>query len=104
MFYIDITLLGIVSIVMMVLWVVLVCLGKEKAFAIFAIAHGLLYIDCFFLKNHFNFEIAGILLAISAMVAIFRFVKKKKVQLTKQLAMYLLISAVPVFLLVLVSV
>lgn len=104
MFYVDFTLLGIVSIVLTVLWALLMCLGKEKVFALFAVAHGLLYIDCFVLQNHFNFAIAGIMLAISSLVAIIKLVRNKKVQFSKQLAMYLLISAVPVFLLVLVSI
>lgn len=104
MFYIDFTVLGIVSIVLMALWAVLVCLGKNKAFALFAVAHGLLYVDYLALGNHYNFEIAGIMLAISAAAAIFKWIRNKKVQYSKQLAMYLLISAVPVFLLLLVSV
>ena len=104
MFYMDFTWAAILSLVLMVLWAVLVCLGKEKVFALFAIAHGLLYMDCFVLQNHFHFEIAGIMLAISVVAALIKWLHSKKINWSKQLAMYLLISAVPVFLLVLVSI
>lgn len=104
MFYVDFTVLAIVSLVLMALWAVLVCLGKKKVFALFAVAHSLLYIDCFVLRNHFDFEIAGIMLAVSAVAAIIKLLQHKKVRYSKQLAMYLLISAVPVFLYLLVSI
>ena len=100
--FIDFTVLAIVSVVLMVLWAVLVCLGKQKVFALFAVAHVLLYVDCFALQNHFNFEFAGIMLAISIVAAIIKLLQHKKVRYSKQLAMYLLISAVPVFLFALV--
>ncbi len=96
------TFLSIVSLVLMVLWAVLLCLGKKKVFAIFAAAHALLYVDCFILRNHFHFEVAGMMLAISAVVAVIRLLRYKKVSYSKQLAMYLLISAVPAFLYLLV--
>lgn len=101
--FVEFTLLGIISLVLMVSWAVLVCLGKKKVFAAFAVAHGLLYIDCLVLQNHFNFTVVGILLAISAVVAAIKLLQNKKVSYSKQLAMYILISAVPVFLLALVS-
>lgn len=103
MFYIDFTVLAILSAVLMALWALLVCLGKKKAFFLFALAHVLLYVDCFALGNHFNFEFAGILLAISAVVATIQLLRYKKINWSKQLAMYLLISAVPVLLLAMVS-
>ncbi len=100
--YIDFTLLAIVSLVLTALWVVLVCLGKKKVFALFAVAHSLLYVDYLALGNHYNFEIAGIMLAISAVAAIIKLLQHKKVRYSKQLAMYLLISAVPAALYILV--
>lgn len=101
--FVEFTVLAIVSVVLTALWAVLVCLGKKKVFALFAVAHSLLYIDCFALRNHFNVEMAGIMLAISAVAAIVKLLQNKKVCWSKQLAMYLLISAVPVFLFALVS-
>ena len=100
--FIDFTVLAVVSVVLTVLWAVLLCAGKKKVFALFAVAHGLLYVDCFVLWNHFNFEIAGIMLAISAVVAIVKLLQHKKVCYSKELAMYLLISAVPAILFILV--
>ncbi|MBR2937350.1 MAG: hypothetical protein IKB80_02505 [Oscillospiraceae bacterium] len=102
--FVDFTLLAIVSLVLMALWAVLLCLGKKKVFALFAVAHCLLYIDCFVLQNHFNFAIAGIMLAISAVAAVIKLLQHKKIRYSKALAMYLLISAVPVFLYLLVSI
>ena len=104
MFYIDFTLLAILSLVLMVLWAVLVCLGKKKVFALFAIAHGLLYIDYIALQNHLNFEIAGIMLAISVVAALIKWLSGKTAKWSKELGMYILISAVPVALFLLVSI
>ncbi len=102
--FIDFTVLAIVSLALMALWALLVCIGKKKVFALFAAAHLLLYVDYLALGNHYNFEIAGIMLAISAVAAIIQLLRHKRVRYSKQLAMYLLISAVPVFLYLLVSV
>ena len=106
MFYINFTLLTVISLVLMVLWAVLVCLGKKKVFGLFAIAHSLLYIDCLVLRNGFDFGITGIMLAICVVAALIKWLPSKKISWSKQLAMYLLISAVPVllYLLVLVSI
>lgn len=100
--WMNMTGLGVVSVVLIALWGILLCRGKERVFALFALAHGLLYIDCFVLQNHFNFEVALILLAVSAVVAVIKWVQQKKVQLSKELAMYILISAVPLVLYILV--
>ena len=102
MFYITFTLLAVVSLVLMVLWAVLVCMGKAKMFALFAIAHSLLYIDCLVLRNGFDFGVTGIMLAISVVAALVQWLRHKKINWSKQLAMYLLISSVPVMLYLLV--
>ncbi len=103
MFYVDFTVLAILSAVLTALWALLVCLGKKKVFFLFALAHILLYVDCLALGNHFNFEFAGVMLAISAVAAIIQLLRYKKISWSKQLALYLLISAVPVLLLAMVS-
>ena len=100
--FIDFTLLSILSMVLIVLWAILLCVGKKKVFTLFAVAHCLLYIDCFVLQNHFNFEIAAMMLAVSALVAAIQLIRYKKIHFSKELAMYLLISAVPAILFVLV--
>lgn len=103
MFWINnITILGWVSLLLMALWVLGIFLKKKWAFALFAIAHSLLYIDCFLLKNHFHFELAFIMLGISALVGIIQWIRLKKFTFSKQLAIYLLISAVPALLFILV--
>ncbi len=100
--FIDFTLLSILSLVLIVLWAILLCVGKKKVFALFAVAHSLLYIDCFVLQNHFNFEIAAMMLAVSALVAVIRLIRYKKVCFSKQLAVYLFLSAIPAFLFLLI--
>ena len=100
--WINFTALGLVSLALIVLWAVLLCAGKKRVFALFAVAHSLLYIDCFALQNHFNFEIATIMLAVSALAAVIQLIRYKKVHFSKELALYLLISAVPAILFILV--
>ena len=99
--FIEITGLGIVSLLLTALWVLLVFLKKKWAFALFAIAHSLLYVDCFLLQNHFNLEFAMIILGVSALVGGIRWFRFKRFVFSKLLAMYLLISAIPVLLLIL---
>lgn len=98
----DVSLLSVISVVLMLLWGVLLCLGKKWVFALFAIAHSLLYVDCLVLQNHYNFEVAAIMVGLSAVVAAIRWAQLKKVCFSKKLAMYLLISVVPAMLYILV--
>lgn len=99
MFWIsNITVLGWVSLLLMALWALGIFLKKKWAFALFAIAHSLLYIDCFLLQNHYHFELAAVMVGISALVGIIQWIRLKKFAFSKQLAMYLLISAVPALL------
>lgn len=100
--FIEVTGLGIVSLLLIALWVLLVFLKKKWAFGLFAVAHILLYVDCFLLQNHFNFEFALIILGVSALVGGIRWFRFKKFAFSKQLAMYLLISAIPALLFILV--
>ena len=99
--FIKVTGLGIVSLLLIALWVLLIFWKKKWAFALFAIAHGLLYVDCLVLQNHFNFEFVLIMLGVSAAVGVIQWLRYKKITFSKQLAMYLLISAVPALLFVL---
>ncbi len=98
----DMTLLGGISVALTVLWAVCLCLGRKWAFALFAVAHCLLYVDCFALQNHYNFEVAAIMVGISAVAAVIRWAQLKKACFSKKLAIYLLISAVPAMLYLLV--
>ena len=103
--YIEFTWLSIASVLLTVLWAGLRFAGKKKAVVLYVLAYLLLYVDHFVLKKHFNFEIVGMLLGITAIVAVVQFFRfKKKVQPSKELAIYTLLSVVHGLLYLLVSV
>ena len=81
----NVTLLNVISVALTVLWAVCLCLGRKRAFALFAVAHCLLYVDCFVLQNHYNFEAAAMMLGISAVVAAIRWAQLKKVCFSTQM-------------------
>lgn len=105
MLHIDWTLLCVIAALLMVLWGVLRILGKKKSVALFVLAYLLVYVDYLVMNNHFNFEFIGILIAIAAIVAVVQFFRnKKKIQPSKELAIYIFLSAVHGLLYLLVSV
>ena len=105
MLYIDFTWLSIVSVVLTVLWAGLRLFGKKKSMVLFMLAYLLLYVDYLALKNHFNFEVVGMMLGITAIVAVVQYFRnKKKVQPSKELAAYAFMSIVHGLLYLLVSV
>lgn len=104
-FYINFTWLTIVSVLLAVLWAGLRIAGKKKSVILFGLAYLLLYVDYLALKEHFNFEVVGIILGITAVVAVVQFFRnKKKVQPSKELAVYGFLSIVHGLLYLLVSV
>ena len=105
MLYFNFTWLTILAVVLMVLWAGFRLFGKKKSVVLFLAAYLLLYVDYLALKNHFNFEIVGILLAVTAIVAVVQFFRyKRKIQPSKELAIYGLMSVVHGLLYLLVSV
>ena len=105
MFYIEFTWLTIVSVILTVLWAGLRMAGKKKSVALFVLAYALLYADYFALKEHFNFEVVGIMLVIAALVAVVQFFRNgKKIQPSKELAVCVMLSVVHGMLYLLVSV
>ena len=93
--WMNVTGMGVVSLLLTALWVLGIFREKSWAFTLFSLAHSLLYIDCFLLRNHFNFDIAFVILGVSALLGIIQWIRFRKIIFSKQLAMYLLISAVP---------
>ena len=95
MFYIKFTWLSTLSVVLTILWAGLRFAGKKKSIAMFILAYLLLYVDYFFLKEHFNFEVVGIMLGVTAIVGVVQYFRnKKKVQPSKELAVYAFLSIV----------
>lgn len=104
MLHIEFTGLSIAAAALMVLWAILRSIGK-KPVALFVLAYLMLYVDYLALKNHFNFEFVGIFIAIAAIVAVVQFFRNgKKVQPSKELAIYVCLSAIHGLLYLLVSV
>lgn len=105
MFYIEFTGLSIAAATLMILWAILHILGKKKSVVLFVLAYLMLYVDYLALKNHFNFEFVGILIAIAAVVAVVQFFRnQKKVQPSKELAVYVCLSVIHGLLYLLVSI
>ena len=105
MLYFDFTWLTILAVVLMVLWAGLRIAGKKKSIVLFGLAYLLLYVDYLALKNHFNFEVVGLLLGVTAVVGIVQFFRyKRKIQPSKELAIYIFLSIVHGLLYLLVSV
>ena len=105
MFYFNFTWLTIVSVVLTVLWAGLRIAGKKKSIVLFLLAYLLLYVDFFALKNHFNFDVVLVMLGIAAVVAVVQYFRyKRKVQPSKELAIYVFLSVVHGLLYLLVSV
>ena len=105
MLHIDLTWLSIASAALMVLWAILRMLGKKKAVILYVLAYLLLYVDYLALKNHFNFEFIGIMIAIAVIVAAVQFFRnKKKVQPSKELAIYIFLASFHGLLYLLVSI
>jgi len=103
--HISLTWLSIASLILMVLWAILRPQGKRKTVVLYVLAYLLLYVDYLVLKNHFNFEFVGIMIAIAAIVAVVQYFRnKRKVQPSKELAIYIFLSAFHGLLYLLVSV
>ena len=95
MFYFNFTWLTILSVILMVLWAGFRLFGKKKSVVLFLLAYLLLYVDFLALKKHFNFDVIGILLGITAIVGVVQFFRyKRKVQPSKELAIYIFLSVV----------
>ena len=104
MFHMEFTGLSIAAAVLMVLWAILRIAGK-KPVGLFVLAYLMLYVDYLAVRNHFNFEFVGILIAIAALVAVVQFFRNgKKVQPSKELAVYVCLSAIHGLLYLLVSI
>ena len=105
MFYMEFTWLTIVSVVLTVVWAGLRIAGKKKSMILFLLAYVLWYVDYFVMKEHFNFEVMGMMLGIAALVAVVQFLRyKKKMQYSKELAIYVFLSVVHGFLYFFVSI
>lgn len=101
----NLTALNLVSAILMVLWAILRICGLKKSVIAFVLAYGLLYADYLVtLQKHFNFELVGIMIAVAVVVGIVQFFRNhRKVQPSKELAIYLFLSVVHGLLYLLIS-